>query len=190
MTFHFSNTAASAGNARARANEATLAMTICPGAVEGPTVPWPFRSRGSLLFASAPEPGHVSKGAEHLSQKHGLDIVLSHSKLAGEMAPPDCFSLGVRLFWKVLWHHDLCLWQPENGGPACFVPTAIEDRMYFKVEDGRLTCDERAPFADLTDRARGIRAASAAMARLLINRSHRRRLGAPLALADQIVGAE
>ena len=167
MTFQFLSPASVAGHERARANEATRAMTMCRGTEKGPAVPRPFCSGGELLFAAAPTPGCNSHGAEHLAGKHKLDIVLSHLEPFGEMMRPQRFSLGVRLFWKVLWHHDFCLWQPEGGGPACFVPNADDEQIYFWVEDGHLACDRGTPFADLRDRDRGARAASQTLARLL-----------------------
>lgn len=167
MTFHFPSPASLADSERARANEATRAMTICHGTDRGPLVPRPFCSGGELLFATAPTPGCISHGSEHLAQKHKLDIVLLHCEPASWMMRSHRFSLGVRLFWKVLWHHDLFLWQPEGGGLACFVPSTIDEQIYFWVEDGRLACDRRMPFVDLRDRERGVRAASQALTRLM-----------------------
>lgn len=167
MTFQLPSPACVAGDERARANEATRATTMCRGTEPGPVVPHPFCSGGELLFATLPAPGCISHGAEHLAQKHKLDIVLGHLESASGIMHPNRFSLGVRLFWKVLWHHDFCLWQPEAGGPACFVPSTNDEQMYFWIEDGRLACDRGMPFVDLQDRDRGVRVASKALVRLL-----------------------
>lgn len=170
MMMNWPSREAFAGNPHARANEAARILTTCNATGQPVSVPSPFSSRGRVLFATTLDQSQITAGVEELSERHELDTVLGYLHPTRGMAQPATYRLGVRLWWKILWHDGFLPWQPEGGGLACFVPQDPAREIYFWVEDGRLACDKAMPFADAADRKRGLRRAARAMSCLMRGR--------------------
>lgn len=169
-----------------------MTTTICPTIVGCPHVPTDQEGRRLVravrLLACATEDIEQAAGAASLERHAGMMFAISTGMAGGVGAIEDLagqagcdivdvrhdddggfrFSLGVRLFWKILWHHGYRMWRPRNGGPACFVPADGSNPCWFWIEDGRLHADRgNLPFTDEIDRLTGLKLADAGIRRLV-----------------------
>lgn len=143
-------------------------------AMPGTRVPEPAVLAGHVLFV--PVPGATVERCEAVkayAEQERLDLVLVDRAAlpgAGSGERRFTFALGIAFYGHRLWRYGCRLWRPEGATPACFVPTAGDIAMFYRVQGGRLFGHEGRPWRDHLDEERGYDAAQRGLARLVEGR--------------------